>query len=209
MTDLKSALEGMGLSVNEEMLGQFRHFASLLARWNRVYNLTAIHAEAEIFTHHLLDSAALAPVLSELCPQAKSVLDVGSGGGLPAIPLAILRPDLRVTSIDAVKKKTAFVTQAAIELGLKNVTALHGRVEKMPRDKGFSVIASRAFASLGDFTRLTEGLLAPGGCWLAMKGALPTDEMEALSQKVRVGRTVSLSVPGLEARRCVVQLFPG
>lgn len=166
---LARGLEGLGLPSDERTVTLLGRFADLLLRWNRTYNLTAIREESEVVTHHLLDSAALVPMIAKIAPEAKTLLDVGSGGGLPAVPTALLRPDLSVHAVDTVKKKVTFLQQAQIELGLKNFRAHHARVENL-RLSPFDVITSRAFASLADFTSLTEHLLKPSGVWLAMKG---------------------------------------
>lgn len=145
---LEEGLSTLGLETSGEQINQLMCFADLLRKWNKVYNLTAIRRDDEILTHHLLDSAALVPLVKSLGPDAQNVLDVGSGGGLPSIPLAILRPDLRVTAVDAVSKKTAFLTQAAIELGLRNYSARHARIERLSGQ--YDLITSRAFANLRD-----------------------------------------------------------
>lgn len=196
---LAAGLAALGLPSEPDILDKFERYAALLLKWNRVYNLTAIRSADEVLTHHLLDAAAMVPLIAKYAPEARTVLDVGSGGGLPAVPIALLRPELSVRAVDAVGKKTAFINQAAIELGLKNLRADHIRVEKM---KGaFDVITSRAFSSLGDFTMLSRGLLAPGGCWLAMKGALVDNEAAELPQGVVVTDVAPLHVPNLGEER--------
>lgn len=197
-------LEGLGLPSQERTVLLLGRFADLLLRWNRTYNLTAIREESEVVTHHLLDSAALVPMIGKIAPEAQTLLDVGSGGGLPAVPTAMLRPDLSVHAVDTVKKKVTFLQQAQIELGLKNFRAHHARVENL-RLSPFDVITSRAFASLADFTSLTEHLLKPSGVWLAMKGVVPEEEMAALPDFVRVREILPMTVPGLhESRHLIV-----
>lgn len=197
-------LEGLGLPSQERTVLLLGRFADLLLRWNRTYNLTAIREESEVVTHHLLDSAALVPMIGKIAPEAQTLLDVGSGGGLPAVPTALLRPDLSVHAVDTVKKKVTFLQQAQIELGLKNFRAHHARVENL-RLSPFDVITSRAFASLADFTSLTEHLLKPSGVWLAMKGVVPEEEMAALPDFVRVREILPMTVPGLhESRHLIV-----
>ena len=199
---LARGLEGLGLPSDERTVTLLGRFAALLLRWNRTYNLTAIREESEVVTHHLLDSAALVPMIAKIAPEAKTLLDVGSGGGLPAVPTALLRPDLSVHAVDTVKKKVTFLAQ--IELGLKNFRAHHARVENL-RLSPFDVITSRAFASLADFTSLTEHLLKPSGVWLAMKGGVPEEEMAALPDFVRVREILPMTVPGLhESRHLIV-----
>lgn len=197
-------LEGLGLPSQERTVLLLGRFADLLLRWNRTYNLTAIREESEVVTHHLLDSVALVPMIGKIAPEAQTLLDVGSGGGLPAVPTALLRPDLSVHAVDTVKKKVTFLQQAQIELGLKNFRAHHARVENL-RLSPFDVITSRAFASLADFTSLTEHLLKPSGVWLAMKGVVPEEEMAALPDFVRVREILPMTVPGLhESRHLIV-----
>lgn len=200
---LAAGLEAEGLSVDEKVLDAFSGYAELLLKWNRVYNLTAIRRPEEVLTHHLLDSASLVPLLTRVAPEAQNLLDVGCGGGLPSVPVAILRPDLKVTGVDAVGKKAAFVNQTAIELGLRNLRALHSRVEKL---KGqWDIITCRAFSSLGDFVLLTRPLLAPGGRWLAMKGAKTEEEIALLPADITVESVEPIEVPGLgEARHLIV-----
>lgn len=201
---LARGLEGLGLPSDERTVTLLGCFADLLLRWNRTYNLTAIREESEVVTHHLLDSAALVPMIAKIAPEAKTLLDVGSGGGLPAVPTALLRPDLSVHAVDTVKKKVTFLQQAQIELGLKNFRAHHARVENLCLSP-FDVITSRAFASLADFTSLTEHLLKPSGLWLAMKGVVPEEEIAALPGFVRVREILPMTVPGLhESRHLIV-----
>lgn len=205
-TELQTGLEKLELTVDEVQLDRLCRFAELLSKWNKVYNLTAITSDVEILTHHLLDSASLVPFVHKIHPSAERVLDVGSGGGLPAIPLAILRPDLQITAVDAVSKKTAFLTQVAIELRLTNFIARHTRVEKLHGI--YDLITSRAFASLADFVSLTQSLIAPSGAWLAMKGVMPDNEVSSLPLGVRVEQICPLSVPGLSEERHLVVIKP-
>lgn len=201
---LRAGLEAEGLSVDEKTIHSFLGYAALLLKWNRVYNLTAIRRPEEVLTHHLLDSAALVPWLRRVSPDAKNILDVGCGGGLPSVPVAILRPDLEVTGVDAVGKKAAFVNQAAIELGLRNLRARHSRVEKLQGE--WDMITSRAFASLSDFVTLTRPLLSPSGRWLAMKGAKTEEEIAELPDGINVELLEPIDVPGLEETRHLIVL---
>jgi 16S rRNA (guanine527-N7)-methyltransferase len=185
----------LALSVQEKLLA----YAALLYKWNRTYNLTALREPALAVSYHLLDSLAILPYV-----QGKSLLDVGSGGGLPGVPMAIVRPDLRVTLVDSNSKKTAFLQQAAIELQLTNVTVHCGRVELYRPPANFSVIASRAFSELGEFARLSRHLLESGGHWLAMKGLRPDAEIERLPDDVVVEAVPSLAVPGVDGERHLV-----
>ena len=189
---------------------RFEAYLALLAKWNAAYNLTAVRDPAQMRTQHLADCRA---VVEPLCRQmggqgrAVRILDVGSGGGLPGVVLALADPGWEVTCVDSVGKKAAFVRQVAAELGLPNLHAMHGRVEalKAPR---FDVITSRAFASLSDFVRLTRQLLAPDGVWMAMKGKRPDGEIAALPTDVAVFHVEPLTVPGLDAERCLVWMRP-
>lgn len=178
-------------------------YLQLLARWNRVYNLTAVRDAMAMVHRHLLDCLAAVPALQRQL-AAGSVLDVGSGGGLPGVVWAICCPTLDVTCVDAVQKKAAFVQQVAGALELKRLRSVHARVEQL--DGSFDVVASRAFASLADFVAGSRHLLAPNGVWLAMKGKEPREEMAALPATVQVFHVEHLPpVPGLdEAARCLV-----
>ena len=188
-------------------------YLALLQRWNATYNLTAVRDPAQMLTQHLADClAVIAPLRREVGERSGGdqecrVLDVGSGGGLPGIVIAILNPAYRVTCVDTVGKKAAFVQQVAAELKLRNLGAVHARVEQMKAEP-FDVVTSRAFASLADFTALTERHLASGGRWMAMKGKPPTEELAALPAKVDVFHVEQLIVPGLDAERCLVWMRP-
>lgn len=154
-------------------------------------------------SHHLLDSLAAVPYF-----HGEAVLDVGSGGGLPGIPLAIARPEVRVTLIDSIAKKTAFLLQVKAELGLKDLQVITGRVEDFRPEAGFDVVTSRAFSDLREFVALTRHLLNPGGRWLAMKGLYPHEEIALLPVGVKVSADHALRVPGLEASRHLIVLEP-
>lgn len=181
-------------------------FLSLLQRWNGTYNLTAIRDPAQMRIQHLLDCLAVIPALRTHFDPGKPirVLDVGSGGGLPGVVLAILHPLWTVDCIDAVAKKSAFVRQVAGQLGLKNLRALHGRVEKLGSHPQYDLIISRAFSSLDNFITWTEPLLAPQGLWAAMKGKHPTEEMKAFPRIAALKAVESIHVEGLDADRCLV-----
>lgn len=196
----------LGLSLTSERVETLDAFVGLLLRWNATFNLTAIREPGEIRLQHLADCLAVLPALDRERTGGR-LLDVGSGGGLPGAVIAIARPALDVTCIDAVGKKAAFVRQVAATLGLGNLHAVHGRVEGY-REGVFDVVVSRAFSSLADFVRLTRSVLAPGGVWMAMKGRRPLDEMAALPGDVEVFHVEPLTVPRLGAERCLVWIRP-
>jgi 16S rRNA (guanine527-N7)-methyltransferase len=199
---LAAGLAELGQALSEEAQGKLLAFRDLLLKWNKTYNLTALRDPAQAISHHLLDSLAILPHVG-----AGNLLDVGSGGGLPGIPLAIAKPELSVSMVDTVQKKATFLQQAAIELGLKNVTVNHARVEKIQGQ--YAQISSRAFAEIGLFVSLTRHLLAPDGRWLAMKGARPDDELKALPADITVEAIIPLTVPGLDAERHLIILKAG
>ena len=207
--DLKLALadgiSALGLSLGEEAQKQLLDYMALIQKWNKVYNLTALRDSQEILTHHLLDSlSAIGPLMQQRqsLEGAFSFLDVGSGGGLPGVVIAICCPGVKVTCVDAVSKKAAFVQQVAASLKLGNLKGIHARVETLSGP--FDVIGSRAFASLPDFVNWSFGALADGGVWMAMKGKLPEEEMSALPSMAEVFHVEQLLVPGLNAERCMV-----
>ncbi len=207
---LDSVCRPLGLEPESRQTAALLAYLDLLARWNSTYNLTSVRDRAGMLTQHLADCvAAVPPLARHLAQRSKSgaprILDVGSGGGLPGCVLAILLPQAQVTCVDTVGKKAAFVRQAAGALGLSNLAALHARVEAL-KLAPFDVVTSRAFSSLDTFTRLTLPLLAPSGVWMAMKGKTPDEEMQCLSPGVQVFHVEQLSVPGLQADRCLVWL---
>ena len=181
---------------------KFSRYLDLLAKWNRTYNLTAIRERAKMITHHLEDTLAVLPFLPAR-PHLR-VLDVGTGGGIPGIPLAIARPDWTLVLLDANHKKIAFVTQAAIELDLPNVRAVAARVENFVADAPFDVVFSRAFSALGSFASLASPHVAADGLIAAMKGALAQEEIDALPAGFSIVATPALHVPGLDAVRHLV-----
>ena len=176
-------------------------YQTQLAKWTKVYNLTAVREPAEMMTHHLLDSLAVIAPLQQHMSQG-TLLDVGSGAGLPGVVIAICCPTIAVTCVDTVAKKATFIKQAALELKLPNLAGLQARVENI--NQPFDVICSRAFASLIDFTQWSTNALAPAGMWMAMKGKHPTDELAALPTSIDVFHVEQLRVPGLQAERCLV-----
>jgi 16S rRNA (guanine527-N7)-methyltransferase len=202
---LAEGISALGLSLGQEAQKQLLDYMALIQKWNKVYNLTALRDPQEILTHHLLDSlSAIGPLIQQTrsLDGAFSFLDVGSGGGLPGVVIAICCPGVKVTCVDAVSKKAAFVQQVAASLKLGNLKGLHARVETLSGP--FDVIGSRAFASLPDFVNWSSGALADGGVWMAMKGKLPEEEMSALPSMAQVFHVEQLLVPGLNAERCMI-----
>lgn len=203
---LEAAARDLGLSLSGEQLDQLLAYLALLQKWNKVYNLTAVRDPAQMLSHHLIDSlSVIAPLLRHGAPAR--LMDVGAGGGLPGVVIAICCPGTDVSCVDAVAKKATFIQQAAAELKLHNLQGMHSRVEQLTVEP-FGVITSRAFASLLDFTTLTRQHLAPGGVWMAMKGQHPAEEIAALPADVEVFHVEQLVVPGLDAQRCIVWMHP-
>ncbi|MDT4847360.1 Ribosomal RNA small subunit methyltransferase G [compost metagenome] len=208
---LTSGLRALGLQLSDTQASLLLDYLALLQKWNKVYNLTAVRDPAEMMTHHLLDSlAAIGPLLRQTGGQPVKLLDVGSGGGLPGVVIAITCPQIDVTCVDTVGKKAAFIQQAAAALKLPNLRGVHARVESLKAEEGagFDVVCSRAFASLVDFTAWSSLALKPGGVWMAMKGKHPSEEIAALPASVVVFHVEQLVVPGLDAERCIVWLRP-
>lgn len=201
---LARASDVLGLALPASVQDQLIAYLSLLQRWNKVYNLTALREADDMLTHHLFDClAALAALRPWAAGRALNVLDVGSGGGLPGAVLAIAQPDWSVSCIDTVAKKASFIRQVAAELTLPKLYALHARVE-LHQAAGHDLIVSRAFASLADFSRLTRHLLAPTGVWAAMKAHLSDAEAAELPPDVAMFHVEQLRVPELDAQRCLV-----
>lgn len=209
-------LDAVGLSLSPGQQGQLARYMGLLSHWNATYNLTALRSAPDMLSHHLADClTVLRPLMAHLADRQDAaaapcqLLDVGSGGGLPGVVLAICCPGLRVSCVDTVGKKAAFIRQVAAELRLPHLRGEHARVEQLPGR--YDLITSRAFASLSDFIELTRQQLAPGGVWMAMKGKLPDDELAALPPDVDVFHVEHLQVPGLDAARCLIwmRLQPG
>lgn len=207
-TTLNAAAEQLGLALTSPQLDRLLAYLDLIQKWNKVYNLTAVREPAAMLTQHLVDSLSILPPLIEhAAGRPRRLLDVGSGGGLPGVVIAICRPEFEVVCVDAVAKKARFIAQVAAELGLANLRGEHARVEalKLPP---FDLVTSRAFASLVDFTTLTRPQLAPGAVWAAMKGQHPADEIAALPADLDVFHVEQLTVPGLDAQRCLVWIRP-
>ncbi|MCP1660500.1 16S rRNA (guanine(527)-N(7))-methyltransferase RsmG [Neisseria perflava] len=196
---LQNGIAAMNLAVSPEQQAKLLAYVELLKKWNKTYNLTALRDEILMISHHLLDSLTLLPYIG----SAQTMLDVGSGGGQPGIPAAICRPDVEITLLDANTKKTSFLQQAVIELELKNVRVVSGRVEAV-KDFQADLITSRAFAELADFVNWTAHLLQDNGRWAAMKGVYPHDEIARLPDFVQVDKVEELHAPQLEGERHMV-----
>jgi len=199
----KAGVLAAGLNLSDAVQQKLLDYLALIQKWNKVHNLTAVRDPDEMVTLHLLDSLAVLPFI-----QAKTLLDVGSGAGLPGIPLAICLPELKVTVIDSSQKKASFMRQAKAELGIDNLEVLCGRVEEVRRDEKFDVVISRAFSDLCLFVNLTKHLCKATGTWLAMKGVFPEAELKELEEKLDLtpSKTEVLKVPGLDAQRHLVFL---
>jgi 16S rRNA (guanine527-N7)-methyltransferase len=196
---LASGLEQMGLALNAEQQGRLLDYIALLQKWNKVYNLTAVREPENMLYQHLLDSLAVLPHVG-----TGHLLDVGSGAGLPGIPLAIVKPELHITLLDSNHKKTTFLRQACIELELSNVAVECVRVDTFTPQQFFDTVISRAFSDLSEFVRLSARLCRSGGKLLAMKGVYPHDELAQLPAEYDQVEVVALNVPGLEAQRHLV-----
>ena len=211
---LVDGLKALGLRLSDPQVDALMTYLGLLQKWNKVYNLTAVRDPAEMMTHHLLDSlATIEPLMRQVGERTVQLLDVGSGGGLPGVVIAVACPWIHVTCVDTVAKKAAFIQQVAATLKLPNLRGLHARVESLNAlsGQGFDVVCSRAFASLVDFVNWSRGSLYPGAVWMAMKGKHPDEELATLAAEapgVEVFHVEQLQVPGLEAERCIVWMRP-
>lgn len=212
---LAQGLQTLALDLPDAASDALLAYLDLILRWNKTYNLTAVRDPQDMLTQHLLDCLAAVPPLRRQANEGAAarggapwrVLDVGSGAGLPGVVLAITNPDWQITCVDTVGKKAAFIRQVGVELGLRNLTATHQRVEAMA-GAAYDLVTSRAFASLHDFIRLTRERLAPGGVWAAMKARLTAEEQAEVPADVQVFHVEPLSVPGLAAQRCLVWMCP-
>jgi 16S rRNA (guanine527-N7)-methyltransferase len=201
---LRSGLQALSLELSTDQQKKLLDFLALLLKWNKVYNLTSIRQAEDMLTHHVMDClAAVAAVMHE-APDSKTLLDVGSGGGLPAVVFAIVCPHLQVTAVDAVAKKSAFIETVAHTLKLSNLKGIHSRVELL--EETFDLVVSRAFASLKDFTAWSDKALRTGGSWAAMKGKIPEEEIAELPPNIQIQGIQTLNVPDLEAQRCLIWL---
>ncbi|HEY8035952.1 MAG TPA: 16S rRNA (guanine(527)-N(7))-methyltransferase RsmG [Methylobacter sp.] len=195
---LASGIAALNLNVTDQNIDQLLSFIKLIEKWNKAYNLTAIRNREEMARLHILDSLSIMPHI-----EGKRVIDIGTGAGLPGIPLAICLPETEFTLLDSNAKKTRFVQQAVLELKLKNVEVIHSRVENYHPEQAYDAVLTRAFAGLSDIMKLTAHLLAPDGVLLAMKGQPPEAELAEITAKKSV---ISVSVPGADVERCLVRI---
>ncbi len=207
---LRAGIADLGLELSDDQVAKLLAYQDWVAKWNKVYNLTALRDPQEMLTHHLLDSlAAVAPLRRHLAAaglEKPRLLDVGSGAGLPGAVFAIVCPELDVSCVDTVAKKALFIQQIAAALRLPNLHGIHARVENLKQQ--WDVVSSRAFASLLDFTSWSRQALAEQGVWLAMKGKHPADEIAALAPDLELFHVEQLQVPGLDAERCIIWIRP-
>ena len=202
---LAAGLEQLNIPFNTTALHQLSHYLKLLQQWNAAFNLTAVRDPLAMVERHLLDSAAVLPFIDN---AAQHAVDVGTGAGLPGIPIAILRPELQVDLLDSNSKKTRFLFQVKTALGLDNMTAHHSRVEDWSPVSGYDIVLSRAFAALSDMVRVCSHLCSPGGKLLAMKGQIQPAELDAVEDKAVLEEVHRLNVPGLQEERHLVVLIP-
>ena len=201
--ELAAGIAALGIAVPANAQQRMLDYLALVGKWNKAYNLTAVREPEKMLTHHLLDSLAVLPHV-----RGPRVLDVGSGAGLPGIPLALARPDWQVTLLDSSHKKTTFLRQAMIELKLTNVDVACARVEAWPAPQPFDTVVSRAFSELSEFLALAGKLCAKDGVMIAMKGVYPHDELAQVPEDFLLRSVVPLHVPGLDAERHAALLQP-
>lgn len=198
---IQSGLQKLDMALADSQLQQLDAFVGLLAKWNKAYNLTAVRDPAQMVSLHILDSLAIAGHIG-----GATLLDVGTGPGLPGIPLAIAQPERQFTLLDSNVKKTRFVQQAVLELGLRNVQVVHARVESYQANGGFDTVTARAFAPLARMLPQIEAHIAEQGCLLAMKSQRADEELEQAPAGWRLSETIELNVPGVEGARCALRL---
>jgi len=197
---IQQGSEALGLTLTEEQVSRLQTYVELLNKWNKVYNLTSVRDPNDMVGRHILDSLTIVPYL-----KGDSLLDVGTGAGLPGIPIAIMYPEIAVTLLDTNSKKTRFLQQAKAELGLANVTVVHARVEEAELPK-FAMVTARAFATIKDIIDLTGQHCDDAGCLLLMKGTYPEEELNTMSGGFQLQDVVALTVPGCEGQRHLVRL---
>lgn len=203
LQQLKSGCELLDLSLTEQQLLKLEHYVELLAKWNKVYNLTSVRDPQEMVSRHILDSLSILPYLN-----GESLLDVGTGAGLPGIPVAITHPDIAVTLLDTNSKKTRFLQQAKAELGLDNITVVHARVEQADLPK-FAMVTARAFATIEDIIDLTGQHCDDAGSLLLMKGVRPDDELKSIGKGFKLQDVVTLDVPDCDGERHLIRIVKG
>lgn len=195
---LQAGLDELNLTLGDEQIDRLLSFIGLIDKWNKAFNLTSIRDQEAMVSLHLLDSLAILPFVA-----GQTVIDIGTGAGLPGIPLAVCRPDKTFTLLDSNSKKTRFVQQAVLELKLANVQVCHSRVEGFASEQLFDTVITRAFTNLPDMLKKTWHLIAPGGVLLAMKGQYPEEELRQIGDDATV---MTIRVPGIEAQRCLIQI---
>ncbi len=198
---LAAGVDALGLSLDANQQQKLLHYVTLIAKWNKVYNLTAVRDPEAMITQHLLDSLTVLPRIA-----GPRLIDIGCGAGLPGIPLAIARPDWKIALLDSNHKKATFLRQASLELALTNIEVVCARVEEYRPEQKFDAAISRAFSDLGEFARLSAHLLTKDGKLCAMKGVYPHDEMGRLPPQIQVQEVIPLSVPGMDASRHLVTM---
>ena len=203
---LADGLQSLSLELAQTQQQALLDYIALLAKWNKVYNLTAVREPEHMLSHHVLDCLAVLPPLKQVFSEALDLIDVGAGGGLPSVVFAIACPHWQITAVDTVAKKAAFIQTTAHSLRLVNLKAVHSRVEALTG--GFDMVTCRAYASLRDFCDSSRHLLKPNGVWMAMKAKLLAEELTDLPATVRVDKVEPLAVPGLDADRCLVWMRP-
>lgn len=201
--ELEMGIKSLGLSYTSQQIDQLLAYLNMLQRWNKAYNLTAIREPIQMVRLHLLDSLAINPCVS----GASEILDVGTGPGLPGIPLAILNPDINFTLLDSNGKKTRFLFQAINELGLTNAREVNQRVEKYQPEKAFDIILSRAFSSISDMLNQCQHLVAKNGCFLAMKGKKPDSELSQITKDYKVVDLSQVNVPNIDSERHLIKII--
>ncbi len=201
--ELRSGIDALGLTLDEQQQQTLLRYLVLLEKWNRVYNLTAVREPERMVSAHLLDSLAVIPYI-----RGKRILDVGSGAGLPGIPIAVALPETEVVLLDSNHKRSAFLRQVVAELGIANASVVCERVESWQTEQRFEFVVSRAFAEIAEFVRQSRHLLAAGGLFAAMKGLHPYEEIERLPAEARLREAIELHVPGVRAARCLILIEP-